>query len=816
MNRKIKGFLCLLCMVAALCAACSRVGNADNSSNDTNTGGGTADNDATVGDTDGTQNIFDDSGEQYLYYASVRSGQFDEKENILYNWDWCLSGSGLFYVTWRDISAENPDKISDNVPFIIGDSRLHYISYEQLFALDDAGKLYIGMTEEMPEKLNDIAQDIDLSNIQDSEISTIAAYGDGVVVFTYKRDADGKIINRSAVFLDGNLNAAVHDITEAAEHAYAVLEERGFSTSANSRYVFDVDGNPYYCQAFSLKGSDSTIYFFNENNSDVKCLSVDYQIKNIISDGQGRAYWMNPGEKKLVCFDFTADGDESDNVSEVCTFDKNTYIDGYTDSTSLWTQDGIYTYSIADRAMTPKLEYERVGIGNGLFDRVRMTGDKDIVAVKFGNNSLSLYCFHESDTLMSEEKIKLRLAVTHNSTSLEDMVRTFNKANGMYEVEIDVYDDSSTFMTQLASKSGPDIIDTGRADVSVYADKDYLEDLNVFLGSPNSRIKKDDLLSSMLDASTCNGKLVSMPVRFFPLTLIGGDYFSDYTEWTVDDYITLIENNDRLICHNVLNSIGVKGDMIEIYWCGQRDQIIDFASGEAHFDSPEFIRLLKAVNEYEPDKFINDDAESNYWKNDRIYLSLNYITGCKDLMLQEQAMCGQEITFLGFPVNKAVTEPAYAALSSESYGISVNSKNKEGAWEFIQFALRYTNESTAGYPVYIPNIQKMLANSQEKQYKRDSSYNYVTDSDGNPVEDVVYMAEQGNNPIQLAYRALTDEEVDTVWDILDNIGIIIGSTTPMEEIFWEEISGMLDGVQTPEQTAAVLQDRFSLMLMELQ
>ena len=140
---------------------------------------------------------------------------------------------------------------------------------------------------------------------------------------------------------------------------------------------------------------------------------------------------MNPGEKKLVCFDFTADGDESDNVSEVCTFDKNTYIDGYTDSTSLWTQDGIYTYSIADRAMTPKLEYERVGIGNGLFDRVRMTGDKDIVAVKFGNNSLSLYCFHESDTLMSEEKIKLRLAVTHNSTSLEDMVRTFNKANGM-------------------------------------------------------------------------------------------------------------------------------------------------------------------------------------------------------------------------------------------------------------------------------------------------------------------------------------------------------------------------------------------------
>ena len=122
-------------MVAALCAACSRVGNADNSSNDTNTGGGTADNDATVGDTDGTHNIFDDSGEQYLYYASVRSGQFDEKENILYNWDWCLSGSGLFYVTWRDISAENPDKISDNVPFIIGDSRLHYISYEQLFAL---------------------------------------------------------------------------------------------------------------------------------------------------------------------------------------------------------------------------------------------------------------------------------------------------------------------------------------------------------------------------------------------------------------------------------------------------------------------------------------------------------------------------------------------------------------------------------------------------------------------------------------------------------------------------------------------------------
>ena len=150
MNRKIKGFLCLLCMVAALCSACSRGENADNGNNDANTGGGGVNSNVTIADSDGAQNIFDDSGEQYLYYASVRSGQFDEKENILYNWDWCLSGSGLFYVTWRDISSENQDKISDNVPFIIGDSRLHYISYEQLFALDDSGKLYIGMTEEMP------------------------------------------------------------------------------------------------------------------------------------------------------------------------------------------------------------------------------------------------------------------------------------------------------------------------------------------------------------------------------------------------------------------------------------------------------------------------------------------------------------------------------------------------------------------------------------------------------------------------------------------------------------------------------------------
>ena len=785
MNRNIKGFLCLLCMVTALCAACSK--------GETNNG-----------------------GKQYLYYASVRNEQFDEKENIFYSWDWCLSGNGLFYITWRDISDENPDKISDDVPFIIGDSRLHYISYEELFALDDTGKLYIGMTEEMPEKLNEIAREIDIPEFHDSEISTLAAYGDGIVVFTYKRDADGKITNRNAVFIDGNFDAAVHDITEASEHAYNVLTEQGLNTSSNRRYVFDADGSPYYCQMFSLKSGDSTMYFYNEDNSDVKYLALDYTVKNVITDGHGRVYWMKPNEKKLFCFDFTADGDESDNVSEVCTFDKNTYIDASTDITSLWTQDGIYTYSIADRTMTPKLEYARVGIGNGLFDGVRIVGDKDIVAVKLGNNSLSLYCFHESDTLMSEEKIKLKLAVTSGSSALDDMVRTFNKANGIYEVELDVYDDSSTFMTQLASKNGPDIIDTGMADVSVYANKGYLEDLNAFIDSPDSRIKMDDLLSSMINASIYDGRLVSMPVRFFPLALTGGDYFADYTEWTVDDYITLIENNDRLICQNSLTSNGVKGDMIEIYWCGQRDNIIDFANGEAHFDSPEFIRLLKAVNEYEPEKFINGDAESNYWKNDRVYLSLNYIISPKSIMLQEQTMCGQKITFLGFPMNNAITKPAYAALSSESYGISANSKNKEGAWEFIQFALRYTNETTAGYPVYIPNIQKMLANSQEKQYKRDSSYNYVTDSDGNPVEDVFYMAEQGNNPIQLAYRALTDEEVDTVWDILDNIEIIIGSTTPMEEIFWEEISGMLDGIQTPEQTAAILQDRFSLMLMEVQ
>lgn len=801
----------LLLVIVMLCCSCSRY--TDENESYTNVSENTKSSNIVTNIK--KEDVFDNSKEQYLYYASSHKEQFDEEDNILLWWNWCLADNGIFYITQRQLASDESD-VKDGGTFLMGDERLCYISYDSLFALDDIDKMYIGMTEDMTQTLDSIAVEIDISELGNTVISGLTAYNDGVVIFAYEKGSDDTISKRYAAFIEGSLDITIHDITECENHAYNVVTEQGLGTIYNMRYVLNDGDKIYYCTLYSQK-SGSTMWFYNEENSDVKVLSLDYAVKNIVDNGKGRAYWIVPNEKELVSIDFTSDDNEMDNIYK---FDKNSYINASKDATAMWTQEGIYSFDIEnleniddiEDTLVPVLEYDRVGIGNGLFDKVRFVGDKNIVAANFASNELTVYCFYESDTLMSDEKIKLKMAVTTSTDNLENMIRTFNKANGMYEVELEVYEDSSTFVTKLLSNDTPDIINTDMTDISIYTSNGCLEDLYTFLNSPGSRIKKDDLLGSLIDTCTYNGKLVTMPTRFYPLALVGGDYFSEYTTWSADEYISLIEKNDRLICPNVLSSMGVIGDIIEIYWCARKDYIIDFENKIVNFTSPEFIRFLEAVSKYDPEKYVTQNAVSNYWRDDSVYLSLIYMMGCKDIMQQEQIMCGQTLVMLGFPTGSY--NPDYAAITWSSYAISANSKNKDGAWSFIQYALRYNDDNTPGYSMYLPNLEKMFSNAQNKRYKRDSNYNIETDSDGNPVEDIFYINESGNNPIQIAYRALTDDEVLQVWDVLNHIRILIGSSTPMDEIFWEEIQRMLDGIQTPQQTAAVLQDRFTLMLDE--
>ena len=60
--------------------------------------------------------------------------------------------------------------------------------------------------------------------------------------------------------------------------------------------------------------------------------------------------------------------------------------------------------------------------------------------------------------------------------------------------------------------------------------------------------------------------------------------------------------------------------MALIYWEGEKDRLLDWENGQAHFDSDEFVRFLEALENYNPPVQMSNIAESVYWQKDEIYL----------------------------------------------------------------------------------------------------------------------------------------------------------------------------------------------------
>ena len=61
--------------------------------------------------------------------------------------------------------------------------------------------------------------------------------------------------------------------------------------------------------------------------------------------------------------------------------------------------------------------------------------------------------------------------------------------------------------------------------------------------------------------------------------------------------------------------------------------------------------------------------------------------------------------------------------------------------------------------------------------------------------------------------AMDEADRESLWYIFDNIGMI-NDSSPTTEIFDEELTAFIEGTQTAEQTARILQDRMTLMLEE--
>ena len=747
----------------------------------------------------------------YYYYTAQHSVKLEKNESLFDN-EWCLGLNGLYYSVYTDMGDEGHA------------TKLGFISYDDIRKLDDINDLFVGSSEKKDDNMREYEYDISSSQIMSSDelngakYSKPCAYKNGAMVLASVEQEDGTHLFK-AVYIDENMEFnIISDITDMVNQTDAVIADEDPSWYMNKFYGFESEDGTIYCMG-SDSGKKTVLCFFDDDGKLLDKVVLDYSAGNIVYGGNGNVSWLykTSDAQTLAKYNVYEGADKLVNIP-LDSAVGSARIYGCKNENVLWTQNSAYDFDMEDNAILRVLDWNTAGVRNGMFDTVCIAEDGTVFGASLTGDGISISGMYKSDIAINSEKVVLKLAVYNGmSDSYDSIVRFFNASNSRYQVELEEYADSSQFVTSMSSKNGPDIISTEMIDLAQFAANGYLTDIYELMDRNDSKVKAEDLLVSVMDANTYDGKLMAIPVTFNPYVLVGGDGLRNIENWNIDEFIRLIEKNDRIMTNYIYTTDNYVTDLALIYWEGEKDRLLDWENGQAHFDSDEFVRFLEALENYNPPVQMSNIAESVYWQKDEIYLHETLIFPYSTQEIR--AIIGtQNPVYIGYPTGDKTT---FGVISSTSFAINEASDNKDGAWEFLQYMIKNAdnlmsdNALMSQFPIYVPKLNELIDSASVRQYTLDSDGNAVTDSNGNPIEkSMLSMNEDGDGGVSVSIYALSDKDREELWYILNNIGFVQGSYSSAYEIYMEEIMAFMSKTQNAHQTAEALQDRMTLMLEE--
>ncbi|HBA69773.1 MAG TPA: hypothetical protein DCZ40_10525 [Lachnospiraceae bacterium] len=614
-----------------------------------------------------------------------------------------------------------------------------------------------------------------------------------------------KIASDGTVLQDIDTGKAM--IKEDNFYMQSLLEDKEgnyYVCLANSVFVLKPDGQPY-CELdagiyissmFSIKGEKTVIAFYGE---------MDYELQEADLAGKGL--------KALEC---------------PVSFEYGTYQDGGEAADILYTVGTkLYSYDLDAKEPEEILNWVDSDIDSQNLIDFKCLADGTVAAVSRDWNSadgtaeLAVLTKTEKSQVTEKSPATEKIVLTYGTTYLPYYAKTdivaFNKQSDKYRIEIREYGEGnkdyettvSLWTADISSENGPDIIDmvycpTGLAEL---VSMGVVEDLNPYLDADED-ISREDYVENALKAYELDGKLYAIMRCFGIETMIGkiSDVGED-TSWTLDDVFALMDSKgpgvelvDSTTKYNALQM------MLEM----NGDMFVDEESGECRFEDAEFIKILEFANRfpqevsYDP----NGPSEAEKIRNGELLLLKEAVTSVQEYQLFEY-MFGEPINLIGYP-----TEGESGTMFSPNgttAAMNVNSKNKEGVWEFIKFLLEKEQQENlplgnAGFPV--------LRSALEKQFEKDMQTEYYEDTDGTKIERSKGAWSTGRNAeIIVEVYAATEEQVDRIRQMIETANSS-SIDSQMLNIVTDEAQSYFDGQKSAEDVAALIQNRMQVYVNE--
>lgn len=481
---------------------------------------------------------------------------------------------------------------------------------------------------------------------------------------------------------------------------------------------------------------------------------------------------------------------------------------------------GLYEYDMAAGTAEKVLDWLDCDINGQYVQMVSVAEDgRLIVAMQDWESNKSEVAFLKK-TKASEvvQKEEIVIGTLYMSQELRSAAVAFNKSNEKYHVTVREYRDQNSDMTyedaitnmnnDITSADCPDILLLStELNIDALAEKGVFADLNPFLDS-SAVLKRDSFVESAVKGYTYGDTLIGIPKNFYISALAAKtSQVGDKMGWSLQDIMDFAKRNPGA----ELLEYASRDQVMMMLMTFNENTFIDWKKGTCNFDCDEFKKLLEFSAGF-PEEYDYNYEESTPSKlaTGKLLLYGDSIGECNGIQLAE-AMFGEPVTWIGYPTMDG--SMGCAMYCDGVLAIAGKSKNKEGAWAYIESYLTSEGRMYSwGFPSIKEKLEEKIAEAMKVEYVLDEDGNPMLDENGEPV--YANMGGMGWGDWEYTYHPCTEEEIATLRQLIDVAVPLKITNSEVLKIIQEEAAPYYAGQKSLDEAAGQIQSRLSMYVSE--
>ncbi len=500
-----------------------------------------------------------------------------------------------------------------------------------------------------------------------------------------------------------------------------------------------------------------------------------------------------------------------------------------TEEVMVYGNDGIFRFDLTAASFEKLLDWNTYGISGTDWTRALFFFPKEGGTMQFlrvgSDRTMNVLSLLDEETM--EDMPTITVAVEFPGGALSQAIHAYNAAGNAYYIEEVDYSNQAAIAAGFTSSSAllqhdiingtaPDVLMVRGLEVPNLVRKGMFLDMYPYLDA-DPQLSRDDLLPGVLRSSQYGDTLPTIVINYQLYTVVAdADIVGSEMGMSWQEYRDLLARYPD--AEPYYNSTRFSQLLQTVRSGGSK--FIDYESGVAHLDTPEFIQLLEESLSYsdtysDPFEILTqiNQAETQA-QADALRASIDPkpIMSTQQMLLypvmlwnfrtmwEHEYIFDGPVTYTGFPTQDGSC--GTQIIAHERIGITSNCKDPAAAWDFVRTLLlpEIQNTFSGAFPIRKDSLQ-LLAKAEMQYNEAIALPTYLSPNMPETQKDYFY-------------QGLTQEKIDQMLALLYAVDTISEYDSTLNAILQEESDVFYSGARTAAETAAIIQDRMQTYLNE--